>query len=312
MCKCLYCYQPLSDGEKDFHARCSRRFFGIATPPELNYTRDNLDELAGEIIRRQTTLTGVQPKLSLYMQNQDGLLRLTIVGLWGTYILKPQSDRYPELPEVEDLTMHLAELCKITTVPHTLMRMADGSLCYLTRRIDRKADGEKIDMEDMCQLTNRLTEHKYMCSYRVVGETISRYSSVPKMDIVALLDRLIFCFLTGNNDMHLKNFSLYEPTAGDVRLAPAYDLLNVAIVDRQNHDEMALKLNDKVAGITRSDFAILAEQLEIELRVLDNLINKYHKLLPKVESLIRSSFLSDSMQEDYLLLFRSRLHRLLK
>lgn len=311
MCKCLYCYQPLSPGEKDFHARCSRRFFGLSTPPELSYTRDNLDELAGEIIRRQTTLTGVQPKLSLYVQEVEGLKRLTIVGLWGTYILKPQSDFYPELPEIEDLTMHLADLCKIVTVPHTLMHMADGSLCYLTKRIDRTAEGDKIDMEDMCQLTNRLTEHKYMCSYKVVGETIRRYSSVPKMDVVTLLDILIFCFLTGNNDMHLKNFSLYEPIPREVRLAPAYDLLNVAIADISNHDEMALKLNDKLTGITRHDFIVLAEQLEIEQKVLDNLINKYQKLLPNVESLIRSSFLSGSLQESYILMYRERLQRLL-
>ncbi len=87
--------------------------------------------------------------------------RFTIVGLWGRFILKPQTDIYRSLPELEDLTMHMAEAAKIAVVPHGLVRFADGELCYITRRIDRKADGSKIAMEDMCQLTERLTEYKY-------------------------------------------------------------------------------------------------------------------------------------------------------
>ncbi len=309
MCKCLYCYQPLAAGEQDFHASCARRFFGLTTPPVLEYTRDNLDELASQIIAQQTTLTGVQPKLSLYMQQAEGLQRLTIVGLWGEYILKPQSDTYPELPEVEDLTMHLAQVCKIDIVPHTLIRMADGSLCYLTRRIDRTKDGKKIAMEDLCQLTNRLTEHKYKCSYEVVGETIQRYSSVPKMDAVNFLDVLLFCYLTGNNDMHLKNFSLYQPRKGEVRLTPAYDLINAAIV-YPNEDELALKLNNKRRDIGRDDFYALAQTLHIEPKTVDNLIQKYRKCLPQVQQLIESSFVSEVLQTRYLQLYQTRLQML--
>lgn len=269
MCKCLYCYQPLSHGEKDFHSRCSRRIFGLTTPPQF-----------------------------------------TIVGLWGNYILKPQSNHFPMLPEVEDLTMHMAELCKIQVVPHTLIRMADGSLSYLTRRVDRTAQGEKIDMEDLCQLTNRQTEHKYNCSYEFVGETIRRYSVVPKMDIITLLDILLFCFLTGNNDMHLKNFSLYEPLPGEVRLTPAYDLLNVMLVYQRDKQDFALKLNGKREGITRDDFVAFAQTVGVDTHVLDNLIQKYSKLLPKVEEMIANSFLSTLMQEQYTQFFRSRLQKL--
>lgn len=269
MCKCLYCYQPLAAGEKDFHARCSRRFFGLTTPPQF-----------------------------------------TTVGLWGTYIMKPQSDHYAELPEIEDLTMHLAELCKLTIVPHTLMRMADGSLCYLTRRIDRTATGEKIHMEDMCQLTNRQTEHKYKCSYEYVAETIQRYSVVPQMDVVTLLDILIFCFLTGNNDMHLKNFSLYEPLPGEIRLSPAYDLLNVALVHKRDAEETALKLNGKRAHICQEDFVALAQSAGIDTKIVVRLIGKYQKLLPKVEDMVHMSFLSPTLQEQYIQLFKNRLQSL--
>ena len=307
MCKCLYCYQPLSVGEKDFHPACARRFFGIPNAPLLTYTRVNIDDLAAQIIARQTTLTGVQPKISLYLQNEDGLHRLTIVGLWGNYILKPQSDKYPQLPEVEDLTMHLAQTCDIEVVPHTLMRMADGELCYLTRRIDRSADGQKIPMEDMCQLTNRLTEHKYKCSYEVVGETIRRYSSVPKMDAVNYLDVLLFCYLTGNNDMHLKNFSLYLSEQGQIRLTPAYDLINTSIIYPEDGEEMALKLNNKRQDIRRADFEALAQALSIESKTLDNLIRKYVQCLPRVRKVIRTSFVSAPLQELYVQVYTTRL-----
>ena len=110
MSKCLFCYKELNVGEKDFHARCARKFFGATTAPVMEYTQSDMDRLAEQIIRSQTTLTGVQPKLSLNLQKHEGSQRLTIVGLWGAYIFKPQTLRFAELPENEDLTMHLAEI----------------------------------------------------------------------------------------------------------------------------------------------------------------------------------------------------------
>lgn len=155
MCNCLYCYRPLLEGEKDMHPTCIKKFFGTMALPILDYTTEQLDQLALQIIQDQTSLTGVQPKLSLHLNECEGSKRLTIVGLWGNYICKPQTSLYELMPEVEDLTMHLAEVARIDVVPHTLMRMADDTLCYLTRRIDRSPTGEKIAMEDMCQLTER-------------------------------------------------------------------------------------------------------------------------------------------------------------
>ena len=153
MCKCLYCYKELEEGQKDFHPRCARKFFGTKDVPLLEYKHEELDQLAEQVIRAQTSLTGVQPKLSLNLSKHDGCSRLTIVGLWGDYIFKPQTEIYEQLPENEDLTMHLAEAAKISVVPHSLIRLADGKLGYITKRIDRTENGEKIDMEDMCQLT---------------------------------------------------------------------------------------------------------------------------------------------------------------
>ena len=146
--KCLYCYKPLNGKETDFHARCSRKMFGTEKPPVLPYAQDQIRAMAEEVIRSQTTLTGVQPKLSLDFDRMSRTPRLTIVGLWGRFILKPQTERYPFLPELEDLTMHLAQLAGVETVPHSLIRFADGQLCYITRRIDRTPQGEKIHMED--------------------------------------------------------------------------------------------------------------------------------------------------------------------
>lgn len=143
MHKCLYCYRELKEGERDMHEECIRKFFGAGSIPTMEYTTDELDKLAQHIIQEQTSLTGVQPKLSLNLTTHEGCKRLTIVGLWGDYICKPQTSAYEMMPEVEDLTMHLAEAANIEVVPHTLMRMADNSICYLTKRIDRKPHGEK-------------------------------------------------------------------------------------------------------------------------------------------------------------------------
>ena len=179
--RCLYCYKELKEGQRDYHPACSRKLFGVGTPPQLTYVRDEIGELAKQVVRSQTTLTGVQAKLSLDI-NRGGKNepdRFTIVGLWGRYILKPQTDRYRCLPEIEDLVMHLAEAARIAVVPHGMIRFADGELCYITRRIDRTPDGKKVAMEDMCQLTERLTEYKYKGSYEQIAKTIGRYSSVP-------------------------------------------------------------------------------------------------------------------------------------
>lgn len=291
------------------HPACIKKFFGTATLPVLDYTTEQLDQLALQIIREQTSLTGVQPKLSLHLNQHDGGKRLTIVGLWGGYICKPQTVQYKMMPEVEDLTMHLAELAHIDVIPHTLMRMADDTLCYLTRRIDRTPTGEKIAMEDMCQLTERQTEHKYKSSYERIGKAILKYSSLPKMDVTNFFELVLFSWLTGNNDMHLKNFSLYE-TADKIRLTPAYDLLNATIINPKDDEELALTLNGRKKNLQKEDFVKSAATLRIESVVVERLINKYVKLLPKFETVIQNSFISADLKNRYIDLLRERLGRL--
>jgi serine/threonine-protein kinase HipA len=293
------------------HPACARRFFGTPEVPTLDYTLEQLDDLARQVIADQTSLTGVQPKLSLHLQQRSGSAHLTIVGLWGNYICKPQTPDYPQMPELEDLTMHLAELAKIKVVPHTLLRMSDGSLTYLTRRIDRTATGEKIAMEDFCQLTGHQTEHKYKCSYERVGKTLLQYTQTPQLDLINYFEIVLFCWLTGNNDMHLKNFSLYEPTPDEgPRLTPAYDLLNAVLVNPADDEELALTLNDRKKKLRRSDFLAAASTLGINASLVERLFAKYRNLLPRFEQMISTSFLSSELQEGYCALLRERISRL--
>ena len=308
MSKCLYCYKELADGEVDFHKGCCKKFFGIPEAPELPYSLNELDTLAAQVIQSQTTLTGVQAKLSLHLDRHDGSKRLTIVGLWGDYIFKPQTQSYNSLPENEDLTMHLAEIAKIKVVPHTLIRLKDGTLGYLTKRIDRSADGDKMPMEDMCQLTERQTEYKYKSSYEQIAKVIAKYSYVPLLDLTDFYEQVFFSWLVGNNDMHLKNFSLYAPK-GKWGLTPAYDLLNVTLVNPKDDEELALTLNARKKRIKKADFVKAMETSGIAPKVFENIVAKYQKLLPKFNEVIDMSFLDDEDKEMYKQSIAARLKR---
>ena len=309
MCKCLYCYKELEKGQRDFHPQCARKFFGMRDAPLLEYRHEDLDQLAEQVIRAQTSLTGVQPKLSLNLNKHEGCSRLTIVGLWGEYIFKPQTDMYPQLPENEDLTMHLAEVIKIRVVPHSLIRLADGKLGYITKRIDRTKNGEKIDMEDMCQLTLHPTDYKYKGSHEQIAKVIKQHCDMPKLDLTNYMQVLLFCFVTGNNDMHLKNFSLYRPLNG-YQLSPAYDLINVAIANPEDKEELALSLSGKKSNLKLNDFLRSATTMGLEANVVLRLIDNMRKAIPKWTSLIHGSFLSEDMKDRYGQIIMSRINRL--
>lgn len=300
MSKCLYCYKPLNDGEVDYHKGCARKIFESTIIPILPYTRDNLKDLAREIVTASTTVTGVQAKLSLEIARggKNEPQRFTIVGLWGWFILKPQTDRFANLPENEDLTMHLAEAAGIKTVPHSLIRFADGELCYITRRVDRTKNGDKIAMEDMCQLSERLTEDKYKGSYERIAKLIYQYSSAPLLDVVNFWEVVLFSWLTGNADMHLKNFSLFKPGTNYI-LAPAYDLLSTAIVMPEDDEELALTLNGKKKKIKRVDFENAMRGSGMDEKSIANLFKKFGKALPKWLSIIEESFLPVDRQKEY-------------
>jgi serine/threonine-protein kinase HipA len=271
-----------------------------------------MEELATQVVRSQMTVTGVQPKLSLELakgENKNEPKRFTIVGLWGGYILKPPTTTYPQLPEVEDLTMHLANIAKIKTVPHSLIRLQSGSLAYITRRIDRDKK-EKLHMEDMCQLTEKLTEDKYNGSYEQVAKVILKYSANPGLDVVNFSEQILFCFLTGNADMHLKNFSLInQPGIGNI-LSPAYDLVATALVNPADLEDTALVLNGKKKKIKRSDFTAAFNNMKLEEKQQANVFFKMEKVENKWIEFIESSFLSQDFKEAYKELIQKRFLRI--
>jgi serine/threonine-protein kinase HipA len=309
--RCLYCYQPLANN--DFHPSCSKKFFGKTEPPELPYALNEMRELANEAIRSSVSVTGVQAKLSLDIEQHRDTTRpkrrLTIVGMWGQYVLKPPPEEYDSLPEIEDITMHLAEAFKIRTVPHTLVRLKSGELAYLTRRVDR-ADGKKHAMEDMCQLTERLTEDKYKGSMEQIGKTIKQFSENRGFDLVEFFRITIFSFLTGNADMHLKNFSLLRSSDDGVALSPAYDLVATTLIIPEDKEETALTINGKKGNLRKSDFQVLANSLGVSETVYKNTMIEFSELLPDAIEFIGSSFLKDALRDDYRKLLAERSVRL--
>lgn len=299
------------DESSDYHPRCSTKIYGSAIPPVLPYGKKDLVRLAEKVIRSQTTLTGVQPKLSLDIEKvEKSSKRFTIVGLWGRYILKPQSQHYEQLPELEDLTMHLAEIAKIKVVPHSLIQFQDGDLCYITKRIDRGAKGEKFAMEDMCQLTGRLTEYKYKGSYEQIAKHILKYSSTPKLDVVNFWEQVLFSWITGNSDMHLKNFSLYSNKPDMYVLTPAYDLLATKLVIPEDSEELALTLNGKKKKIKKTDFVTAMQSTGLENKIIENLLDKFKKVSSKWMDFIDLSFVREETKERYKELITRQLSKL--
>lgn len=312
MNRCLYCYKRLGENMEDFHPSCSKKIFDQPRPPVLPYSEEDLESLALEVIQSQTTVTGVQPKLSLHISDADGGLeskRFTIVGLWGGYILKPPTISYPQLPEVEDLTMHLAEVSNIKTAPHSLIRLASGRLAYITKRIDRTKKG-KLHMEDFCQLTERMTEDKYKGSYEQIAKAILKYSSVPGLDVVNFFEIVLFSFLTGNADMHLKNFSLLDQPGLGMVLSPSYDLVNTALVNPSDDEDMALTINGKKKKIKRNDFTQAMTTLKLSEKQQENIFSKMENSFQNWNNIIEKSFLSNDYKERYKKLVLERVNRI--
>ena len=310
MAKCLYCYQDLEEGMVDFHPQCAKRFFGTTAVPAFPYKHSEIKELAKEVVRSQTAVTGVQAKLSMDIEKVQHETRFTIVGLWGRFILKPQTELYPHLPELEDLTMHLAETAHIQVVPHTLVRFADGELCYLTRRVDRTPKGERIPMEDMCQLSEKLTEHKYRGSHEQIAKIIMHYSSASKLDLVRFWEIVLFSWITGNSDMHLKNFSIYSPFSDNYQLAPAYDLLNILLVMPSDKEELALTLNAKKKKIKAQDFVSAMTNSGLDGKVIQNMFQRFRSAEEKWYDWIENSFLPQEMKTGYTMMIKERMSRL--
>lgn len=308
--RCLYCYEPL-EIESDFHEKCSYEFFGTRTSPDLDYSLDQMDELAKNVVERSVAVPGVQPKLSLSLIKEikeQSKTRLTVIGaLGGEYIFKPPSDRFAEMPENEHLTMRIAASYGIRVVPSSLIRLSSGELSYITKRVDRREGGEKIHMIDMFQITEAFD--KYKSSMEKIGKALGTYSSNTLLDKIFYFDLAVFCFLTGNNDMHLKNFSMIEIPSGWA-LSPAYDLLNVSIVLPEDSDELALTLGGKKKSLKREHFEALGEGLGLTPNQIKSSFKRMMKNKSEAFTWIDRSFLSKEMKIAYREVLESRYKQL--
>ena len=300
--KCLYCYQDLkAESQFEFHDHCSIKFFGTKDVPMLTYSFDQMAELAKQVVERSVAVPGVQPKLSLTLINEKlengNRGRLTVVGaLGGNFILKPPSKHYPEMPQNEHLTMRMAESFGIKTVQSSLIRLESGELSYITKRIDRAENGQKIHMLDMFQIME--ATDKYKSSMEKVGKAIGEYSSNTLLDKLNFLELSVFCFLTGNNDMHLKNFSMIK-SGTEWLFAPAYDLLNATIVNPEDSEEFALTLEAKKRKLKRIHFEHLGKVLELNDKQIDGVFKRAIGNRSVAFDWIENSFLSEEYKEKY-------------
>jgi len=309
---CLCCGKPLPDSAADrgWHTSCIRRFFGTREIPVLELSEQALERLAAESVRRGYTVPGVQKKLSLELVLADKP-RLTLVNYPAGYLLKPQVPEFTALPEAEMLVMGMAAACGIATVPHALVRMGNA-LAYITRRVDRVtvpgAPPRMLAMEDFCQLDLRLTRDKYRGSYERCAKIIRRYSVRPGLDLSELYLRLVFSFLTGNSDMHLKNFSLLETRegSGEYALSPAYDLLPVNVIMPEDTEEFALTLNGKKTNLRHKDFLLFAASCGLGEKPAEKMLQKLLSMQPRLATMIGESLLPPSLKTDFLALLTRR------
>lgn len=308
---CLCCGKPLREKDQNgWHTACIKRFFGTRTLPEIGLDEETLRQITKENTENGYTVTGVQKKLSLHLFSDEKQPRLTLVNYPNGYILKPQVQEFEALPEAEQLVMCMADAAGIATVPHALIR-ANGQFAYITKRIDRVIDGadiRKIAMEDFCQLDFRLTQDKYRGSYERCAKVIERYSSRCGLDMSELFIRLVFSFIVGNSDMHLKNFSMIESEAGSegYHLSQAYDLLPVNVIMPEDKEQFALTMNGKKRNLHRKDFLVFAYTCGIPEKAAEKMIDRILRMRQKFMEMCAVSCLPEYMKEQLCALIEER------
>jgi len=252
------------------------------------------------------SIQGVQPKLSAKLNVKEEVF--DIVDRGGEYILKPQNNFYPELPENESLTMKLAELIGIEVPISGMIYSSDGKFTYFIKRFDRYGRNNKLSLEDFAQLSGKSRETKYDYSMEKLVTLIDTFCTFPAVEKVKLFRLTIFNYLIGNEDMHLKNFSLITRD-NKVELSPAYDLLNTTIVVPRTQEEIALPIAGKKRNLT---VKILIEyfgkeRLKLNDTIISQVLNRISSEFNNWENLVDLCFLSNEMKEKYLKLMRKRI-----
>jgi serine/threonine-protein kinase HipA len=301
---CPITYTPCGD---DLYSEAGLRLLS----PELKLLKEfeyTAEEQRIEAYNRASKMSvqGVQPKLSAKLSIKDG--KFEIVDTGGKYILKPQHHFYPEMPQNEDLTMRLASETGLDVPLHGLIWSKDHSLTYFIKRFDRRGQNDKVPTEDFAQLAGMSRETKYDYSMEKVVTVIDDFCTFPSIEKLTLFKLTIFNYLTGNEDMHLKNFSIISEE-GKVKLSPCYDLVNSTIEYKKQDEEIALPLKGKKKHLNRNILVDYfgKERCELTSKSIDNVLETIYSAVPKWKEFIDISFLSNEMKEKYHKLLGTRL-----
>lgn len=282
--------------EIDYHPKCVTTVFGTKQMPLIEIDEKKLISYAQGMVASNYAITGVQPKLSLWLEKSKKNTRFTIMDGKSNFIIKPQSETYINLPENEDVCMHVARELGIKTATHGLVRLPSGSLAYLTKRFEREGE-KKMHCEDLCQLTETLTEHKYRGSYEKVGKTIAQYSTQSGLDVLRYFELIAYNFVIGNADMHLKNFSMLEKEDGSFSLSPAYDLVSTILVIKNENEQTSLTLNGRKNRITKRDFDTFGIRLGLNEKQLQHWYQSLLKKLKPALWWVNNSFLPKEQKD---------------
>ncbi len=305
--KCPITYQQIDSGNYSVAGLQS-------LSPKLGLLKEiplSLSEIRQEYLSRagKMSIQGVQPKLSMRLNIKKQ--QFEIVDIKGIFILKPPNDLYPELPQNEDLSMKMAKICSIEIPWHGLIYSKGNVLNYAIRRFDRKGHSNKLALEDFAQLSGATRNTKYNSSMERVINIINEFCTFPILEKIKLLRRILFSFLIGNEDMHLKNFSLITRNR-KVEMSPAYDLLNTTIALQKPIEEIALPIAGKKNKIERYDLIdyLSKERMGIPTRKIEEEFERMFSCYAKWNDLISISFLSDAMKEKYYILIQDRKKRI--
>jgi len=305
---CPITYEKISDGSNYSKKGLHQLSPVLKTLNDFPYTEEEQRKEA-EFRSSKMSIQGVQPKISAILAIKESQFK--IVDRGGRYILKPQIERFRYLPENEDLTMKLAALVKIEVPLHGLIYSKDGSKTYFIHRYDRKGQKSKIHVEDFAQLSGADRNTKYDSSMEKVAKVIEKYCTFPMLEKLKLFERTLFSFIVGNEDMHLKNFSIIVRN-DKIELSPAYDLVNSTIVLRNPKEEMALSIRGKKNKLTRQDLIDYfgRECLQLTNEVCLEVLEKFKNSQIEWRAMIERSFLPEIEKENYLAILSNRMKRL--
>lgn len=300
MSACWACLDPVEDGAR-YHDRCLRALFGVAKVPRIDVELAKLHTLALAMVGH-TSLSGVQRKISMRLASEARTLKVAAEG--GQFILKPQAQTFPALPENEHVTMRIAARAGIEIPPCTLVELADGTRAYLVRRFDRLDGGGKLLQEDLCQLAIQSPKDKYRGSAELCVKLILRHASAPVVEAHKLFRLLAFGWWTGNGDMHLKNFSILRGEDGHYRLSPAYDLVSTRLLIED--DPLALPIGGADKEVSRRRWLELARRCRLPPRAAEGVLRDLAAATDEAVALVAASWLPDDMKRAYAALLRER------